>query len=139
MLKFRRKEEKAALSVQTRPEESFRLAGGAPSGPGERRLYRALRESVPIIDAAIGKLRRLLGEFTVSCPQAQAQRELEEFLQSVPVNAMEHGVQAFLGVYFEQLLTYGNAVGEMVLGGGQVAALYNASLDGVELEPKGPL
>ena len=77
MLKFRRKEEKAALSVQTRPEESFRLAGGAPSGPGERRLYRALRESVPIIDAAIGKLRRLLGEFTVSCPQAQAQRELE--------------------------------------------------------------
>ena len=139
MLKFRRKEEKAALSVQTRPEESFRLAGGAPSGPGERRLYRALRESVPIIDAAIGKLRRLMGEFTVSCPQAQAQRELEEFLQSVPVNAMEHGVQAFLGVYFEQLLTYGNAVGEMVLGGGQVAALYNASLDGVELEPKGPL
>ena len=139
MLKFRRKEEKAALSVQTRPEESFRLAGGAPSGPGERRLYRALRESVPIIDAAIGKLRRLLGEFTVSCPQEQAQRELEEFLQSVPVNAMEHGVQAFLGVYFEQLLTYGNAVGEMVLGGGQVAALYNASLDGVELEPKGPL
>ena len=127
MLKLRRKEEKAALSVQTRPEESFRLAGGAPSGPGERRLYRALRESVPIIDAAIGKLRRLLGEFTVSCPQAQAQRELEEFLQSVPVNAME------------QLLTYGNAVGEMVLGGGQVAALYNASLDGVELEPKGPL
>ena len=139
MLKFRRKEEKAALSVQTRPEESFHLAGGAPSGPGERRLYRALRESVPIIDAAIGKLRRLLGEFTVSCPQAQAQRELEEFLQSVPVNAMEHGVQAFLSVYFEQLLTYGNAVGEMVLGGGQVAALYNASLDGVELEPKGPL
>ena len=47
-------------------------------------------------------------------------------------------MQAFLGVYFEQLLTYGNAVGEMVLGGGQVAALYNASLDGVELEPKAP-
>ena len=62
MLGFRKKEESSAVSVQTRPEEDFRLARGAPPGPGERELYRALRESVPIIDASIGKLRRLLGD-----------------------------------------------------------------------------
>ena len=53
MLGFRKKEQRAAASVQTRPEESFRLGRGMPPGPGERALYRALRENVPIIDASI--------------------------------------------------------------------------------------
>ena len=140
MLGFRKKEQTAALSVQTRPEESFHLCRGAmPPGPGERALYRALRESVPIIDASISKLRRLLGDFQVICPEEETQERLEHFLENVRVGATEQGIDAFVGVYFEELLTYGNAVGEMVLGGSQVAALYNASLDRVELEQVGPL
>ena len=140
MLGFRKKApSQVAVSVQTRPEEAFHLAQGAPPGPGERSLYRALRENVPLIDASISKLRRLLGAFQVECPQEEAQERLREFLETVQVGPAEQGIDAFLGVYFEQLLTYGNAVGEMVLSGGQVAALYNASLDWVELEQKGPL
>lgn len=139
MLGFRKKEQTAALSVQTRPEESFRLTRGVPPGPGERALYRALREHVPLIDASINKLRRLLGSFQVECPDPEAQEQLRRFLEDVRVNAAEQGIDAFLGVYFEELLTYGNAVGEMVLGGGQIGALYNASLDSVELEQTGPL
>ena len=34
MLGFRKKEQAAAVSVQTRPEESFRLGRAAPPGPG---------------------------------------------------------------------------------------------------------
>ena len=75
MLGFRRREERsAAVSVQTRP------AGGPaplPAGAGERELYRALRQSVPIIDAAIYKLRRLIGDFKVNCPDPGAQRSEE--------------------------------------------------------------
>ena len=127
MLGFRKKEQAAAVSVQTRPEESFRLGRAAPPGPGERALYRALREKVPIIDASINKLRRLLGSFVVECPDEAAQRGLRRFLEDVPVGAAGQGIDSFLGVYFEELLTYGNAVGEMVVSGGQVAALYNAS------------
>ena len=129
MLGFRKKEQRVAASVQTRPEESFRLGRGAPPGPGERALYRALRENVPIIDASIYKLRRLLGSFQVECPDKAAQEALERFLADVPVNAAGQGIDAFLGTYFEDLLTYGNAVGEMVVSGGQVSALYNASLE----------
>jgi hypothetical protein len=139
MLGFRKKEQRVAASVQTRPEESFRLGRGMPPGPGERALYRALRENVPIIDASIYKLRRLLGSFQVECPDKAAQEALERFLADVPVNAAGQGIDAFLGTYFEDLLTYGNAVGEMVVSGGQVAALYNASLECVELEQAGPL
>lgn len=130
----------AAQAVQTAPAGTpFSALGGyVPLGPGERRLYDALREAVPVIDAAIDKIIRLTGGFTVRC-EAAAQKELEEFLRNVPVNSTGTGIQSFLNGYLSQLLTYGNAVGEMVPGGGTVAALYNAALDDVELRQETPL
>lgn len=137
MLGFRKKEERtAAVSVQTRP------GGGLtplPAGAGERELYRALRQSVPIIDAAIYKLRRLIGDFKVSCPDPLAQERLQAFLDGVQVNAGGTGINEFLGIYLEELITYGNAVGEMVMSGGQIGALYNAGLRDLDLEDDGAL
>ncbi len=125
-----------ATSVQSRPAEGGVLL---PAGAGERELYRSLREAVPIIDASIYKLRRLIGGFQVSCPQERAEKRLKEFLEGIQVNAAGSGIHEFLGVYLEELVTYGTAVGEMVLSGGQVAALYNAGLRNLELEEDGPL
>jgi hypothetical protein len=130
-----------AQTVQTAPAAPPfpALNSYVPLGAGERRLYDALREAVPVIDAAIDKILRLVGSFTVRCGDHGAERELNRFLQSVKVNSTEAGVQSFLSGYLSQLITYGNAVGEMVLGGGTVAALYNASLDDVELRAASPL
>lgn len=116
MLGLRKKEaQAAAVSVQTRPK----LQGSAlPLGAGERELYRALRESVPIIDASVYKLRRLIGEVQAVCHEEEAQERLNDFLQNVQVNAAGAGINEFLGIYLEELITYGNAVGEMVLSGG---------------------
>ena len=136
MLGFRKREGRPAVAVQTAPAPG---PGAFPQGGGERALYRALRESVPIIDAAVYKLRRLIGEFQAVCPDGEAQKGLREFLETVQVNAAGVGIHEFLGIYLEELVTYGNAVGEMVLSGGQVGALYNAGLDQVELEADGPL
>ncbi len=134
---FKRGEKLAALSVQSGPDRSW-----APillGGPGERSLYRELRASVPIIDAAVYKLRRLIGEFTVTYGEPDVQKRLNRFLDNVPVNATGQGAQEFVGIYLEELLTYGSAVGEMVVSGGQLRALYNANLDDLELEKAGPL
>lgn len=136
MLGFRKRERAGAVTVQSGP---CMAPAALPLGAGERQLYRALRESVPIIDAAIYKLRRLIGEFQVTCPDEKAQKGLRDFLETVQVNAAGVGIHEFLGVYLEELVTYGNAVGEMVVSGGQVAALYNAGLDQLELEADGPL
>ncbi len=131
--------EPVAVQVQTagerpasQPLSSLQMCRG--SQVQERRLYQALRESVPVIDAAIGKLVRLLGDFTVSCEDQAAQQELRFFLEHVRVNGGQTGVTEFLGCYFAQLLTYGTAVGEMVLtpSGEDIAALYNADLDDLE-------
>ncbi len=136
---LKRREKLVALSVQTGAQRGWPPAYSMAAGPGERSLYRELRESVPIIDAAIYKLRRLVGGFTVTCEDREAETELREFLENVRVNAAGRGIDEFVGVDLEELLTYGSAVGEMVASGGELRALYNANLDDLVLEESGPL
>jgi hypothetical protein len=108
----------------------------------ERELYSALRESVPIIDAAIGKIIRLIGGFGIVTGDRSAQKTADEFIKSVSVNSADLGLNSFVSAYLDSLLTYGEAVGEMIPSpnGRGIAALYNASLDDVELTfDKNPL
>ncbi len=98
------------------------------------RLYSALRQSVPIIDAAIMKLIRLTGGFEIHCTDSGSQERLNEFLKSINVNGTGQSLQSFVSSYFEQLLTYGTAVGEIVTDSfGRPYALFNAPLENLEL------
>lgn len=102
--------------------------------PVEFRLYRELREKVPVIDAAVMKLVRLLGEFKVSCADERSQSAMDRFVSQVPVGGVSTGLYTFICSYFDQLLTCGKAVGEIaVFEDGGVAALYNAPADAVTL------
>nr|WP_316622130.1 serine/threonine protein phosphatase [uncultured Ruminococcus sp.] len=102
--------------------------------PAEYRLYRELREKVPVIDAAIMKLIRLLGEFKIVCENEQSQNAMDDFVSRVPVGGVSTGLYAFICSYFDQLLTCGKAVGEIaVYEDGGVAALYNAPADAIVL------
>ena len=83
----------------------------------ERKLYDTLRLTVPIIDAAVCKIVRLTGGVSVQCESRRAQEDLNRFLESVQVNACGTGIETFLGIYLEQLLTYGTALGEIVVSG----------------------
>lgn len=124
----------AASAPQTAPPQPYgELMRFASLCPAQGRLYETLREAVPLIDAAIVKLIRLTGGFTVACADKRAQGVLDSFLANVPVGGFQTGMDAFLSTYLDQLLTFGTAVGEMVpLGGGRMA-LYNAPLDALEL------
>lgn len=116
---------------QTHP---YPLLGAAvPARAGAWELYRMLREAVPVIDAALMKTVRLLGTFDVFCKREEAQIALRRFLKTVPVGSLRCGIDAFLSTYFEQLLTYGTAVGEMVVRDGHLTDLYNADLRRVAL------
>ena len=115
--------------------ETWPCAAGETRCPaGEAALYRQLRENVPIIDAAVMRLVRLLGSFTLTAANEDVERRLSEFLGMIPVGGTQRGIPAFVGGYFEQLLTYGTALGELVLReDGQPAALWNAPLEGITL------
>ncbi len=103
-------------------------------GRQQLRLYSALREAVPIIDAAVTKLVRLTGGFSIRCTDPKAQNVLDSFFGGVCVNGNSYGLESFVASYFEQLLTYGTAIGEIVTDtAGRPVALFNAPLENIEL------
>ena len=106
-----------------------------PLHTGETALYRAIREGVPIIDAAIWKLTRLCGGVGVQCVEPRAQAGLESFFRTVNTGWGQRGVQAFLDRYLDDLFTCGHALGEIVLApdGKDVAALLCADPEQVEV------
>lgn len=127
---------KTAVSVpQTYKPQIFDFLNSyTPLSDGQTRLYRELREAVPIIDAAILKTVRLTGGFRVECKKAENTKLISDFLQNIPVSSGRYGIYEFISTYFEQLLTYGTAVGEIVTDSrGNIAALYNADIDSIEL------
>ena len=132
---------KTAVAVAQTNMQSSRfgiLDGYVPLSTPQSKLYYALREAVPVIDAAVFKIVRLASGFKVACADQKAQAALDEFLQSVPVGGNQRGLDAFVSSYFEQLLTCGTALGEIVTDGyGHIAALYNAPLKDIELRRAG--
>lgn len=96
------------------------LRAMVPLGGGEEALYRQIRENIPALDAAVGKLVRLSGGFSVQCKNSQAQKQLEAFLRHVPCGYGQEGIDSFLAAYVDSLLTYGRAVGEVLVSNGRV-------------------
>ncbi len=98
-------------------------------------LYKTLREAVPVVDAALQKIVRLIGTFEVECTTKEATESLRRFFSEVKVNNSSSGIMQFLYIYLDQMLTYGTAVSEIVLSKDRrsVNALYNADLCDLEL------
>ena len=73
-------------------------------------FYEALREGIPVIDAAIRRLISLNGTIKIIGDNGALVAELEDFCASVPVNDHQHGIHAFLENFsnevFEQGFSY---------------------------------
>ncbi len=108
----------------------------SPRSEFEMKLYSTLKEAVPVIDAAISKIVRLVGDFKISCEDKDIEYEINKFMANIQVNACGLGASSFILTHLNQLLTYGTAVGEIVVNGdgNKIKALYNASLRDVELK-----
>lgn len=105
-----------------------------PLGGGEERVYREMREAVPVLDAAVSKMVRLCGGFQVKCRDKDAQSRLNRFLLTVPCGRGQIGMDSFLSAYLDSLLTYGRAVGEMVVAGGKLRAVCWGDVTKLEVQ-----
>ena len=84
---FRKKSEKdSGFAVQSAVRENF-LQNFLDSGIDccEKELYDKLRFTVPVIDAAIIKIIRLTGGFSVISSDEKFQDRLDDFINNVPV------------------------------------------------------
>ena len=136
---FSSKKEKSAATPQIcAAAERFSLSRTLYSGNNKAQLelYKSLRENVPVIDAAVGKLIRLIGSFELYGADDITTQEIRRFCVRVRCGASGIGLKQFILCYLDQLLTYGMAVGEIVpdMSGRGIAAMYNAPLDSVELK-----
>ncbi len=110
------------------------MRGVVPRGGGEERVYREMREAIPVLDAAVGKMVRLCGGFEVRCRDKAAQEKLNAFLRMVPCGRGQMGIESFLSGYLDSLLTYGRAIGEMVVAGGRLRAVCWGDVTSLEIQ-----
>lgn len=137
-----RKKETACRASQLRQGQThpFGAMHAVALGGSEAELYRTMRQAVPVLDAAVGKLVRLTGGFTAACQDEQAQARLRRFLREVPVGRGQYGIDCFLSAYLDSLLTYGRSVGEMVVSDGILCAVCWGDVTRVHVqEGAGPL
>ena len=136
--KWLKKREHMAAEVQVRSGQRHPfdlLRNYVPLRSVEHELYRSVREAVPVVDAAIYKLIRMTGGVTVRCGDQEAEERLKEFFRTVPTGRGQFGLNAFLDCYLDSLLTYGQAVGEIVPAAGnrEIAALLCARVEDIEI------
>ena len=135
-MKWKRKEKPMAAVCQLRSGEVHpfgALRSFTPLGGGEEMMYRQMREAVPVLDAAVGKLVRLVGGFSVQCRNPKAEERLKAFLQNVPCGRGQVGIDSFLGGYLDSLLTYGRAVGELVVANDRLRAVCWGDVTALEV------
>lgn len=99
-------------------------------------LYEALRYSVPVIDAAICKTVRLTGGYRIICDKPEYQEIMDKFSENVNVGLTGKGINCFTDAYLDSLLTFGNAVGEIIVNSNsmQIVSLNNGKVSDVEVK-----
>ena len=126
----------AAVQLRSMEKHPFSMMDYyVPLGSGEIKLYRAIREAVPVIDAAIMKLIRLIGGFSVPCENPRAQVLLDKFLRSVDTGRGQRGIGSFLDSYLDSMITCGRAVGEIVPRGNKdIAAVLCGNVSDIQIK-----
>lgn len=122
-------ETSAPVQLASRLPQTFFGTPFVPN-PCEHSLYRGLRAAVPLIDAALSKIVRLTGGYRVVCENEADQPMLDRFCETVPVGLTGQSLQTFTDSYLDSLLTFGNAVGEIILNRDTltVEGLYNGDV-----------
>lgn len=129
------KKKVCATAPQTGTSHPFEsICNFTPSVICQPELYRNLREAVPLIDAAIYKLVRLTGGFSVKSKNGHNQSDLDDFVKNISVNGTGRGLQQFIDIYFDTLLTYGTSVGEIITDSDSIHSLYNVPIYNVSLK-----
>ena len=107
-MKLFSKQKSRVPTVQIRSGEKHPfglLDSYVPLGSGETRLYRTIREAVPVVDAAVMKIIRLTGGFEARCGDKKAERELNDFIRNVDAGRGQRGLQSFLASYLDSMIT----------------------------------
>lgn len=133
---FKKNKSEEPILVQTNRESNCYRLDTQSVEINEKLLYDNLRYAVPLIDASICKVVRLTGGFSVTCTNEEYQSLLDDFIENVPVGATGKSLGTFIDCYLDSLLTYGNAIGEILINNktGKIVGLSNGNIADIEIK-----
>ncbi len=104
--------------------------------PYENNLYDSLRSAVPVIDAALCKIVRLTGGYRLISSDESMQDMLNYFVDEVNVGLTGKSLHYFTDSFLDSLLTYGNAIGEILLDSDtrRIVGLFNGNVNDIEIQ-----
>lgn len=103
-------------------------------------IFKAIRNSIPIVDAAFEKIKRLIGGFEFKCDDKNNENFLNDFCSKIKVGASLRGISNFIYSYLDNLLMFGNSIGEIIFDDEfNVVALYNADINNIILSQRNDL
>ncbi len=104
--------------------------------PYENNLYDSLRSAVPVIDAALCKIVRLTGGYRLISSDESMQEMLNYFVDEVNVGLTGKSLHSFTDSFLDSLLTYGNAIGEILLDSDtrRIVGLFNGNVNDIEIQ-----
>ena len=120
---WKRKKTESSSKAQLRERPGWGTQMSWDQDRGMEKAYESCREKLPILDAAITKLVRLTGGFTLKTGSEAMDQALARDLRTLSCGHGCQGADNFLAAYLDSLITYGRAVGEMVVRNGQLSAL----------------
>lgn len=126
----------SASAVQTASSSNhpyYQLSAYLPMGM-ESKVYLQLRNAIPLLDAAVSKIVHLTEGFHFETGSERFDRQINTFFENINVGGNQKGITAFVSNYLNQLLTFGTAIGEIVLDEYGIYALYNSELSCIELK-----
>lgn len=126
----------SASAVQTSSSAKhpyYQLSSYMPMN-NQSKVYAHLRSAVPIIDAAINKIVRLTEGFHFETGNESTDKMMNDYFENINVGGNQQGLSAFISNYLNQLLTFGTAIGEIVMSESGIYALYNSELAEIELK-----
>lgn len=77
-------------------------------------FYEVLREGIPLIDGAIGRLVSLNGTVKIIGDNMALVKELEDFCLNIPVNDMQKGIHAFHQNFANETFEQGFSISEFI-------------------------
>ena len=105
--------------------------------PQENKLYLSIRQSIPIIDAAILKIIHLVGGFSINTGDPNVDIFLNNLCDNIKVGPSSIGIESFISSYLDSILTYGHAIGEILISSDKknVCGLINGDVNFIKVSP----
>ena len=103
--------------VRSRPDywTAYSTAESYLSPPNDPGVFKILRQSIPILNAAVDQLVRMTGNVEVHWESERVQTAWDEWTKTVHVAPITTGLNEWLNGYLNRYLTYGTGASEIVV------------------------